>query len=198
MKTMLFVLFIFYTILSANDPDFKPNEKPHLNIPKIDQPIKIDGNLSDAGWKNAAHATNFTEFTPTEGNQPKLDTEVLICYDNDYIYAAFVCEDDPDLVRASLTERDNMWSDDYVGVFIDTYNNASWCYYFFSNPIGIQGDEIYSSTSGEDASIDFIYFTEGKITSDGFQVEMAIPFSSLRFPDKNIQTWRFNIFIRES
>lgn len=187
-------LLILITLLKANNPDFKPNEKPHIIIPFTSQPITIDGDLKDTGWVQAAQATNFTEYTPTEGNEPALKTKALITYDNDYIYVAFICNDNPSEVRASLTERDNMWRDDYVGIFIDTFGNASWCYYFFSNPIGVQGDEIFSSINGEDESIDFIYYSEGKITDKGYQVEMAIPFSSLRFPDKNIQEWRINFW----
>jgi len=191
--TTIVALFISGSVI-ADDPDFKPNETPRLSIPLTDDPVIIDGELDDESWKHAAKAENFTEFIPNEGTEPPVKTTALITYDKENIYVAFICEDDSALVRASLTERDNMWHDDFVGIFLDTYGNSTWAYYFFSNPIGIQGDELFSSISGEDTSIDLIYFSEGKITSGGYQVEMAIPFSSLRFPDKNIQNWRINFW----
>lgn len=180
--------------LTASDYDHKPNQKPKLSIPFSNESIKIDGNLNDPLWNNAVKANNFTEFTPNDGNKPLVSTEVLVAYDMQNLYVAFICQDDPNLVRASLQDRDNIWSDDYVGILIDTYGNSNWAYYLFANPLGIQGDSRFSTTSGEDEGFDVIYTSEGQITNSGFQVEMAIPFSSLRFPDTDVQNWRINFW----
>jgi hypothetical protein len=85
--------------------------------------------------------------------------------------------------------RDEIYDDDYVGVVIDTYNNAAWCYQLFANPFGIQGDMRWTP-GGEDAGFDVLFDSRGRITETGYQVEMRIPFKSLRFPNSELQDWR--------
>lgn len=98
-----------------------------------------------------------------------------------YFYIAFKCFDDPKSIRASLRDRDECFSDDYIGIILDTYGDAAWAYEIFANPLGIQGD-LGWTPNGEDTSFDIIFKSSGKITVDGYQAELAIPFSSLRFP----------------
>ena len=168
---------------------FSPNVKPVLVVNRIHSSIEIDGNLDDSGWKNAAMATNFTETWPGDQIKPPVETEVLITYDNNYLYIAFRCYDDPKTVRASLRDRDQIFSDDYIGIILDTYGDAAWAYEIFVNPFGIQGDVRWTS-QGEHDSFDIIFESKGKITTEGYQAELAIPFSSLRFPNKPAQTWK--------
>ncbi|MCB9086722.1 MAG: carbohydrate binding family 9 domain-containing protein [Calditrichae bacterium] len=118
---------------------------------------------------------------------------MLIAYDKQYLYLAFIAEDDPATIRSSLRDRDEMFNDDFVGILIDTYGDAASAYEIFVNPIGVQGD-LRLTASNEDGSFDMIYQSQGKITENGFQVEVAIPFSSLRFPDKPQQEWRVNFW----
>lgn len=68
--------------------------------------------------------------------------------------------------------------------------DASWAYELFANPKGIQGDLRFSMSRGDDTRFDIIYKTDGKLAADGCVVEMAIPFASLRFPGRPVQTWR--------
>lgn len=181
---------------SKNDEEeFQANFQPTLEIFQVAGPITIDGELNDPGWNGAAKATNFSETFPGEKTKPPIETEVLITYDDTHLYLAFIVEDEPGRIRASLRDRDEMWSDDYVGILLDTYGDASWAYFIFSNPLGIQGDSRFSSSGGEDDSFDVIYDSKGKITDHGYQVEMAIPFRNLRFPDRNEQTWRATFWI---
>jgi len=115
---------------------------------------------------------------------------VLVTYDDDNLYLAFIAHDDPSTIRAALRDRDEMWSDDYFGILLDTYGDASWAVYLFANPYGVQRDTRCAVTSGEDSSYDLLYYTEGKITDTGYVIEMRIPFASLRFPDAEEQEWR--------
>ena len=174
---------------------FKPNEKPTLEIPRAAGAIIIDGKMDDPGWLGAAKAENFSETFPEEKGKPRVNMHVLVTYDDTNFYMAFFVEDDPGKIRASLRDRDEMWQDDYVGILLDTYGDASNAFFIFSNPLGIQGDSRFSSSGGEDDSYDLIYQSAGRITESGYQVEMAIPFRSLRFPDREEQTWRATFWI---
>ena len=175
------------------DVQFKPNIDPVISARLIDRPIVVDGELDDAGWRHATRAANFVETFPGDQVKPPVDTEVLIAYDKQYLYLAFIAEDDPATIRSSLRDRDEMFNDDFVGILIDTYGDAASAYEIFVNPIGVQGD-LRLTASNEDGSFDMIYQSQGKITENGFQVEVAIPFSSLRFPDKPQQEWRVNFW----
>ncbi|UCH09929.1 MAG: carbohydrate binding family 9 domain-containing protein, partial [Fidelibacterota bacterium] len=204
-KAFQFRLLSFTLLLSiafADKPpvrdivhDFQPNIKPSLFIPRLTAPIVVDGSLNDAGWQNAARAVNFAEFFPGDGTRPPIHMETLITYNDTHLYLAFLVEDNPDDIRASLRDRDEMWSDDYVGILLDTYGDANWAYFIFANPLGIQGDARFVAGLGEDDGVDLIFDSEGQITDKGYQVEMAIPFSSLRFPDTDIQNWKATFWI---
>ncbi|OQX91449.1 MAG: hypothetical protein B6D58_08065 [candidate division Zixibacteria bacterium 4484_95] len=169
--------------------DFKPNVKPTMEITRYAGTIEIDGELGDSGWENVAVADNFVENFPNNGDKPPVETEVWVTYDNINLYVAFLCYDDPGTIRASLRSRDEIWSDDYMGFIFDTYGDATMAYEVFVNPLGIQGDGL-QSLHGEDINFDLVYESKGKITDIGYQVELAIPFSSLRFPDRTEQVWR--------
>jgi len=169
---------------------FTPKVAPELRVHRAPGPITIDGVLEDPGWANAARATGFSENYPKEQGEPAVRSEVLVTYDQDHLYLGFVAYDAPGSIRTSLHDRDEIWADDYFGILLDTYGDASWAYYLFANPMGVQGDERFSSTSGEDESFDIIYTTAARVTEHGYQIEMAIPFASLRFPNRTTQTWR--------
>ncbi len=179
---------------SLRDPAFTPNVKPVLAPTLKTGEIKIDGDLDDPGWIRADRAVNFSETFPGDQTEPPVGVEVWTTYDEDAIYFAFMIEDDPDDVRVNMSDRDAIWQDDYVGVILDTYSNSAWAYFIASNPIGIQGD---TRTAGgdEDVGFDIIFKSEGKVTETGYQVEMAVPFRSLRFPDTDVKDWNINFWI---
>lgn len=152
-------------------------------------PIEIDGAVNDPGWVGATRITGFVERTPREGAVPPVETEVLLTYDEANLYVAFLAHDpDPEAIRAALQPRNQLWNDDWVGILLDPYGDASLGYYFLSNPIGVQAD-LQMTPRNEDSGIDFVYSSAGRITEAGYVVEMAIPFRSLRVPDREIQEW---------
>jgi len=179
---------------SAAADDFAPVGNPTLEISRASGPIKIDGELDDPAWRGAARAANFAEHQPGDQVQPPVETEAFITYDDDYLYAAFICQDDPGSIRASYCDRDRIFSDDVVFLLLDTYGDATWAYELAVNPYGIQGDLLWSPTGGEDSKFDMVYESAGKITDRGYQVEMAVPFSSLRFPVRSQQTWKVDFW----
>lgn len=169
--------------------------RPTLEVAPADGAIRIDGDLDDGGWAGAAVADGFSEFQPREGVPAQSPTEALVTYDAENLYVAFRVRDDPRALRVTLQDRDAVWDDDWVMVVLDTYGDNSWAYMIGANPIGVQLDARFSNASGDDASFDVIYHTAARVTEDGYQVEMAIPFASLRFPDAARQDWKLQ-FVR--
>ncbi|RKZ12016.1 hypothetical protein DRQ50_12620, partial [bacterium] len=191
--SVVLVVFCSATAL-AQDDAWQATFHPELDIRPTAEPIEIDGLIDDAGWQGLPRARHFAEHDPGDQVQPPVATEALLTYDDDYLYAAFICHDDPDAVRATFTTRDRIWSDDNVILVLDTYGDQSWAYEIAANPYGIQGDLLWSAGSGEDLAYDLVYYTSGRITDDGWQVEMAIPWSSLRFPQRQEQEWRVDFW----
>jgi hypothetical protein len=161
-----------------------------LHVPRARGPIQIDGEIDDSGWNGAAKAVNFIEFFPNEGGRPNVASEVWVTYDDRHLFLAFLAFDDPTTVRASRRDRDEIWSDDYFGILLDTFGDAAWAYFLSANPLGIQGDSRFTTAGDEDEAFDLLYNSAGRITVSGYQIEMAIPFASLRFPNEPVQEWR--------
>lgn len=159
--------------------------------------INVDGELGEDIWKTSSAAKNFVEIEPGDNCNSPVETEVYVTYDADYLYFGFVCKDkDMSKLRTSICDRDKMFSDDFVGLVLDTYRDYKQAYEFYVNPNGIQGDLIIEPNN-EDSSPDFIWESGTKIYNDRWTAEIGIPFKSIRFPDKNelsfgvhfIRTW---------
>jgi hypothetical protein len=187
------VLLILASYAAYGD-GFVPVYHPGLDVTRAAGRIRIDGEIDDPGWYGAARAGNFAEHNPGDQTQPEVDTQVLITYDDSDLYLAWLCYDEPSQVRASLCERDRIFSGDYVILCLDTFGEASLAYEIASNPYGIPGDLLFSSGNGEDITYDMYFETAGRITDFGWTVEMAIPFASLRFPDCHDQEWRMDLW----
>jgi len=156
--------------------------------------IIVDGDLSDPGWREVLSATNFTEHGPGEEVKPPVRTEAFVTYDDNNLYLAAVCYTDPDEVRSTMCEREHIFSDDNIGFFFDTFGDASRAYIININPRGIPYDALWSPNYGEDGNFDLVFKSAGTVTDSGYQVELAIPFAGLRFPNKPVQEWRFDFY----
>jgi len=158
-------------------------------------PIRVDGILDEPAWKDATQIPLPYELDPGDNTPAPVRTTCLITYDQHHLYVAFVAYD-PDVqkIRAHLTDRDTAFDDDFVGIVLDTFHDGRRGFEFFVNPLGVQMDLINNDVGGgEDASWDAIWDSKGRITPSGYVVEMAIPFSSLRFPKtKAVQVWGFS------
>jgi hypothetical protein len=174
----------------TSEPIFKPELRTSLTTGSI----RIDGDLTDPGWKSAGRVQNFVERSPGDNSQPEVPTEALLTYDSDNLYVAFICHDKPEDIRATMCQRDQFGADDAVCFLLDTYGDASWAYEFFVNPYGVQKDRLWSSVAGEDPGFDLVWKSAARITDTGYQVEIGIPFSSLRFPSQDVQSWRVDFW----
>jgi hypothetical protein len=172
--------------------------KPHYRIPRISTPIKIDGVLDDPAWTEALAIDVNNEFDPGRNVPAPVTTIAYLAYDDDNLYAGFRANaPDPEAIRAHLTDRDSAFSDDFVGLILDTFNDERRGYEFFVNPLGVQMDLSLNEMTEpeEDTAWDAIWDSAGRIDDQGYVVEMAIPFSSLRFQSTSEeQTWGIGPF----
>ncbi len=153
-----------------------------LDPPFTESSPKIDGNLDDEIWQNPPLRENFITYNPAYGEVLPQKTDVWMAYDKQNLYFAFKCYDsEPDKIKTSITKRDDMFSDDWVGLSLDAMGNKQTAYDLFCNPNGIQGDILNSAMSGEDVAPDFVWESAGQLTDEGYQVEMSIPLRSIRF-----------------
>jgi hypothetical protein len=173
---------------------FRANEKPLLSMERSVGPIEVDGELDEPAWDAAERAVNFSESWPDERARPPIDIEVRATYDDSNLYLAYVIGDDPGAVRANFSDRDQIWQDDYVGILLDTNGDGAQTYFIAANAIGIQGDTKITPNN-EDVSFNLVFQSQGKLTDSGYQVEFAIPFRSLRFPESESQEWKATFWI---
>jgi hypothetical protein len=176
------------------DTTFQPNTTLEFAVARMTASVRVDGRLDESTWATATRLDNFVEVEPGDNCRPPVETEALVAYDDEHLYIAFRCYDDnTGAIRASITDRDRMFGDDFAGVMIDTFRDQQNGYEFFVNPRGIQGD-LYRSRNSEDSSYDTVWQSGGQITDFGWTAEIAIPFRSIRFPDSPSQSWGVHVF----
>ena len=179
--------------------------------PRLDEPIDIDGVLTENAWSQAARLTEFSQYSPND-NQPADDsTEILVWYSATAIHFGVRAHAAPGTVRASLANRDKLDADDVVLFFLSTFNDGRQAMVFGVNPLGAQSDGamVEGTRSGQrefgglaagretpDLSPDFAFQSRGRLTEYGYEVEVRIPFKSLRFSSDAKQTWGFNVIRR--
>src|SRR5678816_4456663 len=195
------LLFILCVAVCANAQTpsalVVPLEKSQpITIPKFEKPPTIDGKLDDEVWQKAAVLKDFYQIQPGDNTPPSKPTEVLIGFDPKCLYIAFKANDEPDKIRATIAKRDNIFNDDYVGFMLDTFNDKRKAFEVFFNPLGIQGDGIITEGRGEDFSVDILMESKGVVHETGFNVEIAIPFKSLRFEAGKGKLWGAHFFRR--
>ena len=166
-----------------------PEKLNPIKMPRFDKPPVIDGKLDDEVWKQAAILKDFYQVQPGDNIAPSKPTEVALGYDSKFLYVAFHCFDEPDKVRANIPKRDNIFDDDYVGILFDTFNDSRKAYEFDFNPLGVQADGIWTDGQGEDFNPDIVMESKGIVTADGWTVEVAIPFKSLRYVAGKDRLW---------
>lgn len=192
--------FLFLLIFTASRlfafniyPGENPSEKPVLQIKKIDKSLELTGKLDHPIWKLAEPIELTYEIRPGDNIQAPERTLVRALYDDKHIYFGFECYDkNPSQIRANITDRDRMFDDDYVIIVLDTYGDFQKGYEFAVNPYGIKGD-LLATMNNEDASLDLIWHSAASINENGWTAEIAIPFTSLTFPDKEDQNWVIGI-----
>jgi len=173
-----------------------PEKSQPVVVPKFETPPVIDGKLNEDVWQKAVVLKDFYQIQPGDNTPPSKPTEVLLGFDAKFLYIAFKATDEPDKIRSTVAKRDNIFQDDYVGFFLDTFNDKRKAFEAFFNPLGIQADGILTEGDGEDFSVDLLMESKGIIHETGFTVEVAIPFKSLRFEAGKGKLWGAHFFRR--
>ncbi len=176
---------------------------PTAEIPRLETAIHIDGKLEEPAWSQATRLTGFWQYQPVDGRPAEEQTEVLVWYAPDAIHFGIIAHDrHPAAIRATVADRDNIDNDDYVVLDLDTFHDRRRAFFFGVNPLGVQSDGVRSEGAGQVSSLipgttdknpDFTWDSKGRITDQGYEVEIRIPFRSLRYPGSGPQSWGFNV-----
>ena len=192
--------------LGAQEPP--EYEKPKIKMARITSPIRVDGDLSDPGWSEATVVPLAYEINPGDNTTPAVKTVARIGYDGDdglamwddddkFFYVSFECED-PNIskLRAPYVDRDGINDDqDYVGILLDVENQNHSAIDFWIGPTGIQADSVFfEGTFTEDFGPDYFWQSAGWIGPSSWNAEVAIPLSSLRYPEKDPQDWALALY----
>lgn len=194
-------------------------KKVHVDNPRIDTAVAIDGALDEPVWRRAARLTGFSQYQPVDGLPAVEPTEVRTWYAGDAIYFGIRAREiHGNVVRATHANRDNIDSEDQIQILLDTDNSRQIAFLFGVNPYGVQQDGTRSSqfaggaggpsaTGGGfrninplegsvDLNPDYFFESKGRLVEGGYEVEVRIPFKSLRYQDANVQTWGLHILRR--
>ncbi|HEX8180841.1 MAG TPA: DUF5916 domain-containing protein [Pyrinomonadaceae bacterium] len=172
-----------------------PEKANPVRVTRFEVPPVIDGKLDDAVWKTAAAFRDFVQINPGDNTKPSLPTEVFMGYDAKTLYILFHAFDEPGKVRATVAKRDDVLNaEDSVRVLLDTFNDQRKAYVLCFNPLGIQQDGIRTEGVNVDFSVDIVMESKGALTEDGYVVEVAIPFKSLRYEAGKDKQWGLQIF----
>lgn len=170
-----------------------PEKREPIRIPKAAASPVIDGRVDDEMWKQAAVFKDFYQTYPGNNTAPSKPTEFYMMYDEKHLYVAWKCWDEKDKIRATVAKRDNVFSEDNVRMWLDTYNDRRRAYVIGFNPLGIQADGIFTEGRGADFSVDIVMESKGVIEDWGWSVEAKIPFKSLRYNTGPGTLWGFNV-----
>ena len=181
-RNRLFLVMIVVAFFLIMTPLFSQEGEKTIHISRTDNPPKIDGLIDDGCWENIQPVSAFFQFDPVNGAKASEETLVWVSYDQKFIYFAFMMKDSqPKKIWAELTPRNDYENNDSITVILDTYNDKRTSVSFTVNPKGVQKN-----------SIETIWKSGAAVRTDGWSVEMAIPFKSLRFSPRENQEWGIN------
>ena len=171
-------------MLLAGKPSFA---QPSAKAIRITTPPTIDGHINDAAWSEAFKIDQFVQREPNFGEPTSEKTIVSVCYDNNYLYFAVKCYDDPKKITAKEMARDvSLGNDDRVQIILDTYLDHRNGYWFQIGPRGSIGDALISENGASmNKEWDALWTGKSSINSEGWEAELAIPFKTIGFDPAN-------------
>jgi Domain of unknown function (DUF5916)/Carbohydrate family 9 binding domain-like len=177
------------SVLSAQDA--KP--RPTYQAVRASAPVVIDADLSDAAWSTAPEITGFTQQDPEEGKPAKNDTVLKVVYDDNAVYFGAFMKDDGKVTPLLARRDSDLNNGDYIRISIDSQHDRLNGAGFVVNASNVQMDMTLYNDIYNDNSWDAVWESAAKIVPGGWIAEVRIPYSQLRFPDKPVHTWGFNI-----
>jgi Domain of unknown function (DUF5916) len=210
--------FLLATALTLTDPAPAPpdvysgrDNQLRVAIPRLEEQIDVDGVLEEPAWSRAARLTGFSQYAPVDGRPAENSTEVLVWYSPTAIHFGIRAQAPRESVRATLANRDKIDSDDSILLFLSPFNDGRQALVFGVNPLGVQSDgalvegspkaaQAFGTLNAEreatDLSPDFVFDSKGRLTDGGYEIEVRIPFKSLRYPSAAQQDWGLNVVRR--
>ena len=180
-----------------------------VSTPRREAQPLVDGRLDEPEWSSAAMLTGFSQFFPADGVAAQDSTEVLVWYSSTALHIGIRAYAPGGSVRATLADRDKITQDDNVQLFLGTYDDSRQAMVFGVNPFGIQSDGVLIETGtvssggfsggtaksreNTDLAPDYVWQSKGRLTEQGYEVELAIPFKSLRYRAGDEQRWQINV-----
>ena len=186
------LLLIATTLAAVPARAANPKPGPPLTIQRAAGAISLDGDLSDAGWQGLPAITQWFETRVGDNVEPQVKNVAYLTYDDKFFYAGFQFDDPaPHAIRAPLGDHDQLsGSTDYGGIIVDSRNDGKSAQMFLANWRGLQYDAISNDATGEDNAPDFYWDAAGKVTATGWNLEIRVPFSSLRYSGADsANTW---------
>src|SRR4051794_1459395 len=185
----------------------------HVTPARLETPaIVVDGALDEPAWQQAARLTDFSQYSPVDGRPADDATEIFVFYSPTTIYFGVKAHAAPGAVHATLANRDRIDADDAIQIFLNPFKDGRQALVFGVNPFGIQADGalvegtnnrggaafggLESGREVTDLTPDYVFQSKGRLTDYGYEVEIAIPFKTLRFPSERVQSWALNIVRR--
>jgi hypothetical protein len=195
------------------------SNKTKVEIPRIDTAGVVDGHISESVWSRAAKLSGFSQYQPVDGRPAEEPTEVLVWYSADAIWFGIKAKElHGNVVRATKANRDDIASEDHVQILLDTENGRQLSFLFGVNALGVQQDGTrsanfaggaggLSATGGGfrninpldgsvDLNPDYVFESKGRLVPGGYEVEVRIPFKSLRYQDARVQSWGIHVLRR--
>ncbi|HCC30197.1 MAG TPA: hypothetical protein DEQ03_09110, partial [Marinilabiliales bacterium] len=186
------LFFLFLMLGCLYFPLHAQTNKKKIETLKIESPVKMDGKVDEPIWNKVPATDNFIQYEPINGQPSNYRTEVKFLYSDYALYVgALLYDNSPDSIMKQMSLRDEIGQSDFFGISIDPFNDGQSSYTFIVTPENIQFDA--RETAIEDANWDAVWISEVTCFEQGWMVEMEIPYSALRFPQKEEHTWGLNI-----
>jgi hypothetical protein len=161
---------------------------------RITEPLRLDGRLDEEVYRITPPMDGFLQQVPDEGAPATQPTEMWVFFDDENLYVSARCiETEPGRLTANELRRDGsaISQNDNFGVVLDTFLDRRNGYYFQTTPIGALRDA--SVTDGvNNSNWSTVWEVRTTRSDEGYIVEMAIPFKSLRYRGGGPQTWGIN------
>jgi hypothetical protein len=158
--------------------------------------IRVDGRLDEELYAATEAIGDFLQQEPDEGRPATERTEAWVFFDEDHVYVSARCwESQPARRVANEMRRDTsqLRQNDTFGVLFDTFRDRRNGYFFYANAIGGLSDSQITDEGPPNTDWNTVWEVKTGTFDQGWTIEMAIPFKSLRYQPQSEQTWGINM-----
>ena len=193
---VLMLLWMCMLCVSISVDAQTERELPRMSAHRTSEEIKVDGVFDESVWQSVEPIRQLYQIQPDQGEPATEQSEVRILYDDKKLYFGFIFFDsEMDKIVANDMRRDSegLRSNDYGFLLLDTYNDRRNAVFFRFTPVGGMEDTAVSNSGGSlNTSWDIVWECRCRINEDHWTVEIAIPFSQLRFERSDVMNWGVN------